>query len=83
MIPVFPPTELSTIANNVVANGDFTINGASSGTGSNLTLNGTMDFGGYLAFAPAFDAQLSIGSLEMAGSPPVEVAVISFVVSQS
>lgn len=35
-----------TISNNVIANGDFTIGGASSGTGSNLTLSGTLDFGG-------------------------------------
>jgi len=34
-----------TVANNVVANGNFTIGGASATTGSNLTLNGNVNFG--------------------------------------
>lgn len=40
-------------------------------------MDGTMDFGGYLAFEPNFDAALSIGDLEFGGSPPVEVALAS------
>jgi len=40
-------------------------------------IDGDLTVGGYLAFAPTLDANLSIGNLAFGDSPPLEVAMIS------
>lgn len=48
-----------------------------SDSGFGGCMDGTLDFGGYIAFAPTLDAQLSVGDLQIAGSPPIELALTS------
>lgn len=40
-------------------------------------LDGRMDFGGYLAYAPTYDAQLAVSSLQIGDSPPFELDLLS------
>lgn len=40
-------------------------------------LDGRMDFGGYLAYAPTYDAQLAVSAFQVGDSPPFELDVLS------